>query len=178
LAHSGANEPEPSKPLGCATESAPKTSHSLAPLSQFSGRSETMPNGNKPPKSSTTHSSQPNNLSEPITPPMKGTTMNRLTLWDSDPLLDKQQVAERPNVGIRFVERPIAEIRIAYMKVDRTSVCAHPWSTPSSPQTQPDLRSSHDDAVKVQWRVDPPTAGVRDCRFPRHKLSRSQSPTR
>jgi excisionase family DNA binding protein len=42
---------------------------------------------------------------------MKGTTMN--------PLLDKDQVAERLNVGIRFVERLIAEKRIAYIKVGR-----------------------------------------------------------
>jgi hypothetical protein len=40
---------------------------------------------------------------------MKGTTMTQLTLWDTDPLLDKHQVAERLNVGIRFVERLIAE---------------------------------------------------------------------
>ncbi len=39
---------------------------------------------------------------------MKETTMNQLTLWDTDPLLDKHQVAERLNVGIRFVERLIA----------------------------------------------------------------------
>jgi excisionase family DNA binding protein len=50
---------------------------------------------------------------------MKGTTMNQLTLWDTDPLLDKHQVAERLNVGIRFVERLIAEKRIAYIKVGR-----------------------------------------------------------
>jgi excisionase family DNA binding protein len=50
---------------------------------------------------------------------MKGTTMNQLTLWDADPLLDKHQVAERLNVGIRFVERLIAEKRIAYIKVGR-----------------------------------------------------------
>ena len=43
--------------------------------------------------------------------------MNQLTLWDTDPLLDKHQVAERLNVGIRFVERLIAEKRIAYIKV-------------------------------------------------------------
>jgi excisionase family DNA binding protein len=35
--------------------------------------------------------------------------MNQLTLWD----------AERLNVGIRFVERLIAEKRIAYIKVGR-----------------------------------------------------------
>jgi hypothetical protein len=40
---------------------------------------------------------------------MKGTTMTHLTLWDSDPLLDKHQVAERL----------IAEKRIAYIKVGR-----------------------------------------------------------
>jgi excisionase family DNA binding protein len=50
---------------------------------------------------------------------MKGTTMNQLTLWDTDPLLDKHQVADRLNVGIRFVERLIAEKRIAYVKVGR-----------------------------------------------------------
>jgi excisionase family DNA binding protein len=50
---------------------------------------------------------------------MKGTTMNQLTLWDTDPLLDKKQVAEHLNVGIRFVERLIAEKRIAYIKVGR-----------------------------------------------------------
>ena len=50
---------------------------------------------------------------------MNGTTMNQLTLWDTDPLLDKHQVAERLNVGIRFVERLIAEKRIAYIKVGR-----------------------------------------------------------
>ncbi len=45
--------------------------------------------------------------------------MTQLTLWDTDPLLDKHQVAERLNVGIRFVERLIAEKRIAYIKVGR-----------------------------------------------------------
>ncbi len=45
--------------------------------------------------------------------------MNQLTLWDTDPLLDKHQVAERLNVGIRFVECLIAEKRIAYIKVGR-----------------------------------------------------------
>jgi excisionase family DNA binding protein len=50
---------------------------------------------------------------------MKGTTMTQLTLWDTDPLLDKHQVAERLNVGVRFVERLIAEKRIAYIKVGR-----------------------------------------------------------
>ena len=35
--------------------------------------------------------------------------MNQLTLWDPDPLLDKRQVAERLNVGVRFVERPPVE---------------------------------------------------------------------
>lgn len=45
--------------------------------------------------------------------------MNQLPLWDPDPLLDKHQVAERLNVGVRFVERLIAEKRIAYVKVGR-----------------------------------------------------------
>ena len=43
----------------------------------------------------------------------------QLTLFDPDPLLDKHQVAQRLNVGIRFVERLIAEKRIAYVKVGR-----------------------------------------------------------
>ena len=41
----------------------------------------------------------------------------QLTLFDPDPLLDKHQVAQRLNVGPRFVERLIAEKRIAYVKV-------------------------------------------------------------
>ena len=45
--------------------------------------------------------------------------MTQLTLWDPDPLLDKRQVAERLNVGVRFVERLIAEKRIPYVKVGR-----------------------------------------------------------
>jgi excisionase family DNA binding protein len=45
--------------------------------------------------------------------------MTQLTLWDPDPLLDKRQVAERLTVGIRFVERLIAERRIPYVKVGR-----------------------------------------------------------
>jgi len=45
--------------------------------------------------------------------------MNQLTLWDPDLLLDKRQVAERLNVSVRFVERLIAEKRIAYVKVGR-----------------------------------------------------------
>ncbi len=45
--------------------------------------------------------------------------MTQLTLWDPDPLLDKRQVAERLNVGIRFVERLIAEKRIPCVKVGR-----------------------------------------------------------
>ncbi len=45
--------------------------------------------------------------------------MNQLTLWDPDPLLDKHQVAQRLNVGVRFVERLISEKRIAYVKVGR-----------------------------------------------------------
>lgn len=43
----------------------------------------------------------------------------QLALFDLDPLLDKHQVAQRLNVGIRFVERLIAEKRIAYVKVGR-----------------------------------------------------------
>lgn len=43
----------------------------------------------------------------------------QLSLFDLDPLLDKHQVAQRLNVGIRFVERLIAEKRIAYVKVGR-----------------------------------------------------------
>ena len=43
----------------------------------------------------------------------------QLALLDIDPLLDKHQVAQRLNVGIRFVERLIAEKRIAYVKVGR-----------------------------------------------------------
>ena len=43
----------------------------------------------------------------------------QLTLFDPDPLLDKRQVAQRLNVGPRFVERLIAEKRIAYVKVGR-----------------------------------------------------------
>ena len=43
----------------------------------------------------------------------------QLALFDIDPLLDKHQVAQRLNVGIRFVERLIAERRIAYVKVGR-----------------------------------------------------------
>ena len=43
----------------------------------------------------------------------------QLTLFDPDPLLDKHQVAQRLNVGPRFVERLIAEKRIAYVKVGR-----------------------------------------------------------
>ena len=43
----------------------------------------------------------------------------QLALFDTDPLLDKHQVAQRLNVGIRFVERLIAEKRIAYVKVGR-----------------------------------------------------------
>ena len=43
----------------------------------------------------------------------------QLALFDIDPLLDKHQVAKRLNVGIRFVERLIAEKRIAYVKVGR-----------------------------------------------------------
>lgn len=50
---------------------------------------------------------------------MKETTMNQLTLWDTDPLLDKHQAAERLNVGNCFVERLIAEKRIPYIKVGR-----------------------------------------------------------
>ena len=45
--------------------------------------------------------------------------MTQLTLWDPDPLLDERQVAERLNVGVRFVERLIAEKRIPYVKVGR-----------------------------------------------------------
>jgi excisionase family DNA binding protein len=45
--------------------------------------------------------------------------MNQLPLWDPDPLLDKHQVAERLNVGVRFVERLISEKRIPYIKVGR-----------------------------------------------------------
>ena len=45
--------------------------------------------------------------------------MTQLTLWDPDPLLDKRHVAERLTVGIRFVERLIAEKRIPYVKVGR-----------------------------------------------------------
>ena len=43
----------------------------------------------------------------------------QLTLFDPDPLLDKHQVAQRLNVGPRFVERLIAEKRIPYVKVGR-----------------------------------------------------------
>ena len=43
----------------------------------------------------------------------------QLTLFDPDPLLDKRQVAQRLNVGPRFVERLIAEKRIPYVKVGR-----------------------------------------------------------
>ena len=43
----------------------------------------------------------------------------QLALFDPDPLLDKHQVAERLNVGPRFVERLIAEKRIPYVKVGR-----------------------------------------------------------
>ena len=43
----------------------------------------------------------------------------QLALFDPDPLLDKHQVAQRLNVGPRFVERLIAEKRIAYVKVGR-----------------------------------------------------------
>ena len=43
----------------------------------------------------------------------------QLTLFDPDPLLDKRQVAQRLNVGPRFVERLIAEKRIVYVKVGR-----------------------------------------------------------
>ena len=43
----------------------------------------------------------------------------QLALFDIDPLLDKHQVAQRLNVGIRFVERLIAEKRIPYVKVGR-----------------------------------------------------------
>lgn len=43
----------------------------------------------------------------------------QLALFDPDPLFDKHQVAERLNVGSRFVERLIAEKRIPYVKVGR-----------------------------------------------------------
>lgn len=43
----------------------------------------------------------------------------QLTLFDPDPLLDKRQVAQRLNVGPRFVERLVAEKRIPYVKVGR-----------------------------------------------------------
>ena len=43
----------------------------------------------------------------------------QLALFDPDPLLDKHQVAERLNVGPRFVERLITEKRIPYVKVGR-----------------------------------------------------------
>ena len=43
----------------------------------------------------------------------------QLALFDPDALLDKHQVAQRLNVGPRFVERLIAEKRIAYVKVGR-----------------------------------------------------------
>ena len=43
----------------------------------------------------------------------------QLALFDIDQLLDKHQVAQRLNVGIRFVERLIAEKRIPYVKVGR-----------------------------------------------------------
>lgn len=43
----------------------------------------------------------------------------QLTIFDPDPLLDKRQVAQRLNVGPRFVERLIAEKRIPYVKVGR-----------------------------------------------------------
>ena len=43
----------------------------------------------------------------------------QLTLFDPDPLLDKHQVAQRLNVGPRFVERLISEKRIPYVKVGR-----------------------------------------------------------
>ena len=43
----------------------------------------------------------------------------QLALFDPDPLLDKHQVAQRLNVGPRFVERLIAEKRIVYVKVGR-----------------------------------------------------------
>lgn len=38
---------------------------------------------------------------------------------DTDPLLDKHQVARRLSVGPRFVERLITERRIDYVKVGR-----------------------------------------------------------
>ena len=43
----------------------------------------------------------------------------QLALFDPDPLLDKHQVAQRLNVGPRFVERLIAEKRIGYVKIGR-----------------------------------------------------------
>lgn len=68
----------------------------------------------------------------------------QLALFDIDPLLDKHQVAQRLNVGIRFVERLIAEKRIAYIKVGRHVESARQWSMASSGRTPYDRTPKYD----------------------------------